>query len=89
MLVQQRGKALVAGGSLGGLLAANLLLRDGWDVHVFERASEELEGRGAGLVTHIALHARMKAALRQICGRNTRRTPAICRSSGPRGWNAP
>ena len=52
MLVQQRGKALVAGGSLGGLLAANLLLRDGWDVHVFERASEELEGRGAGLVTH-------------------------------------
>ena len=48
----QAKKAIVIGGSLGGLFAANLLLRSGWDVHVFERVSEELEGRGAGIVTH-------------------------------------
>ena len=46
------GQALVIGGSLGGLFAANLLLRAGWDVHVHERAAEELQGRGAGIVTH-------------------------------------
>lgn len=45
-------KALVIGGSLGGLFAANLLHRAGWDVEVYERVAEELEGRGAGIVTH-------------------------------------
>jgi 2-polyprenyl-6-methoxyphenol hydroxylase-like FAD-dependent oxidoreductase len=45
-------KAIVIGGSLGGLFAANLLHRAGWDVHVYERVAEELEGRGAGIVTH-------------------------------------
>jgi 2-polyprenyl-6-methoxyphenol hydroxylase-like FAD-dependent oxidoreductase len=44
--------AIVIGGSLGGLAAANLLLRAGWDVQVYERVAEELEGRGAGIVTH-------------------------------------
>ena len=45
-------RALVIGGSLGGLLAANLLARKGWDVEVFEQASEELAGRGAGIISH-------------------------------------
>jgi 2-polyprenyl-6-methoxyphenol hydroxylase-like FAD-dependent oxidoreductase len=45
-------KTIVVGGSLGGLFAANLLFRAGWDVHVYERVAEELEGRGAGIVTH-------------------------------------
>lgn len=45
-------RAIVVGGSLGGLFAANLLLRAGWDVHVYERAGEALSGRGAGIVTH-------------------------------------
>ena len=48
-------RALVAGGSLGGLFAANLLLRAGWDVHVFEHSREDLVGRGAGIITHPAL----------------------------------
>ncbi|MFC5520754.1 FAD binding domain-containing protein [Polaromonas jejuensis] len=48
----QGKKAIVVGGSLGGLFAANLLVRAGWDVHVYERVAEELEGRGAGIVTH-------------------------------------
>ena len=45
-------RALVAGGSLGGLFAANLLHRAGWDVHVFEHSRDDLVGRGAGIITH-------------------------------------
>ena len=55
-------KALIVGGSLGGLFAANLLLRAGWDVLVCERAGEALSGRGAGLVSHPALFAALHAA---------------------------
>ena len=45
-------KALVVGGSLAGLFAANLLHRAGWQVTVFERSGGELASRGAGIVTH-------------------------------------
>ena len=45
-------RALVIGGSLGGLLAAHLLRSTGWDVVVFERNAEDLTGRGAGISTH-------------------------------------
>lgn len=55
-------RALVVGGSLGGLFAANLLLRAGWDVHVYERVGEELAGRGAGIVTHPGLFAALARA---------------------------
>lgn len=55
-------KALVIGGSLGGLFAANLLLRAGWDVHVHERVADELESRGAGVVTHPELMEVLTAA---------------------------
>ncbi|MDT5116564.1 MAG: 2,6-dihydroxypyridine 3-monooxygenase [Mycobacterium sp.] len=45
-------RAVVVGGSLGGLTAA-LVLRDrGWDVDVLERSAVPLEGRGAGIVAH-------------------------------------
>jgi len=50
--MKQAKSAIVIGGSLGGLLAANLLHRAGWDVQVYERVAEELEGRGAGIVIH-------------------------------------
>jgi 2-polyprenyl-6-methoxyphenol hydroxylase-like FAD-dependent oxidoreductase len=40
----------IAGGSMAGLFAAALLRRDRHDVHVYERSSSGLEGRGAGLV---------------------------------------
>ncbi len=46
---------LIVGGSLGGLMAANLLLRAGFTVLVLEKSSETLESRGAGIVTHSAL----------------------------------
>jgi 2-polyprenyl-6-methoxyphenol hydroxylase-like FAD-dependent oxidoreductase len=52
------GHALIIGGSLGGLFAAHFLRAAGWRVDVFERSSEDLAGRGAGLGTHAAL-ARM------------------------------
>jgi len=45
-------RALVIGGSLGGLLAAHLLRGKGWDVTVFERNADDLTGRGAGIATH-------------------------------------
>jgi 2-polyprenyl-6-methoxyphenol hydroxylase-like FAD-dependent oxidoreductase len=48
----QDRRALVIGGSLGGLMAAGLLRRDGWRVDIFERVPDELAGRGAGIVTH-------------------------------------
>jgi len=53
-------RALVIGGSLGGLLSANLLLRASWDVEVFEQASEELAGRGAGIISHPELFQALK-----------------------------
>ncbi|MGH6741282.1 MAG: FAD-dependent monooxygenase, partial [Bradyrhizobium sp.] len=51
-----RQRALIIGGSVGGLFAANLLHSTGWDVDVFERNPDELAGRGAGISTHPQLH---------------------------------
>src|ERR1700734_909936 len=45
-------RALVAGGSLGGLTAALVLRDQGWDVDVLERSPNPLEGRGTGIVVH-------------------------------------
>lgn len=50
-------KALVIGGSLGGLFAANWLRAIGWDVRVFERVEDDLASRGAGIGTHEELLA--------------------------------
>jgi 2-polyprenyl-6-methoxyphenol hydroxylase-like FAD-dependent oxidoreductase len=55
-------RALVIGGSLGGLLAAHLLRATGWDAVVFERNAEELASRGVGLGTHPQLIAILKRA---------------------------
>ncbi len=56
-------RALIIGGSLGGLMSAGLLRRDGWQVDVCERVKDPLSGRGAGIVTH----PQLLAALAQ-CG---------------------
>ena len=55
------GKALVCGGSIGGLFVAAALRRRGWQVEVFERTAVELSGRGAGIVTHDVLNAALEA----------------------------
>lgn len=54
--------AIVVGGSLGGLFAANLLRAAGWDVQVFERVGQSLESRGAGIVTHAELNRALEQA---------------------------
>ena len=38
-------RALIIGGSLGGLLAAHLLRSADWEVTVFERNPDDLTGR--------------------------------------------
>lgn len=45
----QRPRALVIGGSVGGLFAASLLRANGWDATIFERSRDDLAGRGAGV----------------------------------------
>jgi 2-polyprenyl-6-methoxyphenol hydroxylase-like FAD-dependent oxidoreductase len=55
-----RRRALVIGGSLSGLLVATRLLKDGWDVRVFERSPVELSGRGAGIVTQPQVPATLR-----------------------------
>jgi 2-polyprenyl-6-methoxyphenol hydroxylase-like FAD-dependent oxidoreductase len=54
-------RALVIGGSMSGLLAALALTRRGWHVEVFERVSEPLAGRGAGIVAQPELKAALRA----------------------------
>ncbi|WP_066742388.1 FAD binding domain-containing protein [Cupriavidus sp. D384] len=46
----QRPRAIIIGGSLGGLFNAICLRKIGWDVQVFERSPQELDSRGGGLV---------------------------------------
>jgi 2-polyprenyl-6-methoxyphenol hydroxylase-like FAD-dependent oxidoreductase len=55
-------RALVIGGSLGGLITAHLLRGIGWDATVFERNSEELASRGVGLGTHPQLITILRSA---------------------------
>ena len=55
-----RPRALVIGGSLAGLFAANLLRTIGWDVAVFERSRGDLSDRGAGLGAQPELFAVMR-----------------------------
>jgi 2-polyprenyl-6-methoxyphenol hydroxylase-like FAD-dependent oxidoreductase len=44
-------RALIIGGSVGGLFAAHLLRASGWDVTVFERSRGDLADRGASIGT--------------------------------------
>lgn len=55
-------KAIIVGGSVGGLSAGLALRARGWDVVVLERATEALSARGAGIATH----PQLLAALRQL-----------------------
>ena len=57
-----KGRILIIGGSLAGLMSGNLFHRRGWDVQVFERASGDLEGRGAGITILPGLISSFQAA---------------------------
>lgn len=61
-MTSQRRRAIIIGGSIGGLFAATLLKRADWDVQVFERIGVELTGRGAGIVTHPEMVTALAAA---------------------------
>ena len=55
-------KAIIVGGSMAGMLAGNMLVRQGWDVEILERSKEGLEGRGAGIVPQRSLLAALARA---------------------------
>ncbi|MDE0112399.1 MAG: hypothetical protein OXI87_02240 [Albidovulum sp.] len=57
-----KGRAIVCGGSVGGLFAAAALRKSGWEVKVLERTETPLAGRGAGIVTH----SELLESLRQV-----------------------
>jgi 2-polyprenyl-6-methoxyphenol hydroxylase-like FAD-dependent oxidoreductase len=57
-----RQRALVIGGSVGGLFAAHVLRSAGWEVAVCERASGDLGDRGTGIGTRPELFAAMRRA---------------------------
>jgi 2-polyprenyl-6-methoxyphenol hydroxylase-like FAD-dependent oxidoreductase len=61
-------RAIVIGGSLGGLFAGNILLRSGWDVTIVERSTDRLEGRGAGLGVHPPMLQGLLAAGAEVDG---------------------
>jgi 2-polyprenyl-6-methoxyphenol hydroxylase-like FAD-dependent oxidoreductase len=46
----EKPRAVVIGGSLGGLLTSNTLRAAGWEVDVFETSPNQLESRGGGVV---------------------------------------
>lgn len=56
----RKQRAIIVGGSIGGLFAANLLARQGWQVNVYERVADDLAGRGAGIGTHDELFGVMR-----------------------------
>jgi 2-polyprenyl-6-methoxyphenol hydroxylase-like FAD-dependent oxidoreductase len=66
-------RALVIGGSLGGLFAANLLLRAGWRVDVFEKTGERSRPAAPGSppIPSSCAHSRAPARARRV-GRRAR-----------------
>src|SRR6267142_2690098 len=68
---EMKSRALIVGGSLGGLFAANLLHDLGWEVDVFERVPDDLAARGAGIGTHeelLAVLAKLGIAIEERLG---------------------
>ena len=53
---------IIIGGSMAGLFAAVTLHSRGWKVDVYERASDELANRGAGIATHKELYDAVREA---------------------------
>jgi len=62
--IRQR-KALVVGGSVAGLFAANLLRRAGWHVVILEKVPESLASRGTGIARHPELERILALAVGQ------------------------
>jgi len=56
------GRIIIVGGSMGGLFAAVSLRKRGFDVDIYERASDALANRGAGIATHSELYDAVREA---------------------------
>ncbi|EKZ2232749.1 TPA: FAD-dependent monooxygenase [Klebsiella pneumoniae] len=54
--------AIIVGGSIAGLLTANILFRHGWSVKLFERSAKGLEARGAGIAMQRTLRNALELA---------------------------
>ena len=50
MMISTDKRAIVIGGSLGGLFAGILLRSIGWEVNIYERSPHALDSRGGGVV---------------------------------------
>jgi 2-polyprenyl-6-methoxyphenol hydroxylase-like FAD-dependent oxidoreductase len=82
-------RALIVGGSLGGLFAGCTLLRAGWDVQVIERTPGRLDGRGAGLGVLPAMLEVLKGAGARVdrtVGVPVRGRVCFARDGGERAW---
>src|ERR1700744_3444218 len=55
-------RALIVGGSVGGLFAAHLLRARGWEVVVFERSGSALADRGASIGTKPEMFAILRSS---------------------------
>ena len=64
--IKKRPKAIIVGGSMGGLFAGNLLRRAGWQADIYERVPGPLSDRGAGIVTHEELLHALRLAGAQV-----------------------
>ncbi|HTT49261.1 MAG TPA: FAD-dependent monooxygenase [Pseudolabrys sp.] len=53
-------RAMIIGGSLGGLFAGLLLRQAGWEVTVFEKSTGDLASRGVGIGTHVEMFEIMR-----------------------------
>ncbi len=47
-----QSRAVIIGGSMGGLFIGNMLVRQGWQVDIYERVDGALNVRGAGIAGH-------------------------------------
>jgi 2-polyprenyl-6-methoxyphenol hydroxylase-like FAD-dependent oxidoreductase len=64
-------RAVIIGGSLGGLFAGNLLNDLGWEVDIYERVPDDLASRGAGIGTHeelLSVLAKLGIAMEERLG---------------------
>ena len=63
-MISMKNKAIIAGGSLGGLMTGIALKAIGVDAHIYERSSRVLDDRGAGIV----MQAETETFLTQYAG---------------------
>ncbi len=54
--IGRQRRAIIIGGSMGGVYAALYLRQRGWQVGIYERSPVPLDGRGAGITTHPELY---------------------------------